>query len=962
MKHNEHLVAHEQTLVGGKALVDRANGRFYTPEFLADRLSEVLLAEIPSFFRRDVRLVDPFCGDGRLLAAFLRVSESSPKFANARFHISLWDNDSEAVALARRRVEACAAKLRLRVEIEAVSGDTFLHEGSARYDLLLTNPPWEALKPDRRETDQLTPEARADYITALRNYDAQLARRLPQSQPVKKFSGWGTNLSRCGLEFSIQLLRPGGWCGIILPSSLFSDQVSARFRRWLFHETALRRLLAYPAEARLFVGVDQTTAAAIFERTVDADFAPTLSRFDGDRKLLGEEQLVLSKPELERLGYAIPLDLTAEETRFLLHLSPLPRVDDLCGDEPDLLWLGREWDETGYKRFTSKTGTVPFVKGRAISRYALLESFTEFVCDPTRSLPVSASHARLTWRDVSRRSQIRRMIATILPAGCVTGNSLHVGYFKDDDPERLHALLGIMNSLPFEFQLRSKLGTGHVSLGSVREVRVPRLDNPRMVGALAALTRRVLGGEAGAEAALEVEVARAYGLTRKQVVMLLENFGRLPEDFRAETLRLFDSRSDIPDVAPLADGRNGTIQPVLDGMEARIPNHYSAKLSKLDLEVAVAVPPGGNWKNIPRELPSKRLEQIRVSFAAGEGSRSTYYGRLHPTRPAYTINTYFNRPGNGCHLHYDYAGGQHRVLSEREAARLQSFPDQFTFVGAHASVQKQIGNAVPPLLAFQIARTLPLVGQYVDLFSGAGGLSLGFKWAGWEPIVANDIENDFLESYRRNIHPVAVTGDIREPHIFRHLVEIITRERRDGVPLLVIGGPPCQGFSTAGNSRSLGDERNHLFKEFKALVETIRPDGFVFENVTGLLNMEGGAVFEKIRRELQILENPLVPWVLNAERYAVPQRRKRLIMVSLPAGWNVSPPAPITGMEQGPSLFGHVMKAVSVEDALSDLPSLVPGENGSHKGYASPPQNPFQQLMRGEISSAEYLRLFIGKV
>src|ERR1019366_7782858 len=119
-------------------------------------------------------------------------------------------------------------------------------------------------------------------------------------------------------------------------------------------------------------------------------------------------------------------------------------------------------------------------------------------------------------------------------------------------------------------------------------------------------------------------------------------------------------------------------------MEARIPNHYSAKLSKLDLEVAVAVPPGGNWKNIPVHVPSQRLEQIRVSFAAGEGSRSTYYGRLRPDAPSYTISTYFSRPGNGCHLHYD--DGQDRVLSQREAARLQSFPDSFVFQGSKNSI------------------------------------------------------------------------------------------------------------------------------------------------------------------------------------------------------------------------------------------------------------------------------------
>src|SRR5665213_708495 len=92
-----------------------------------------------------------------------------------------------------------------------------------------------------------------------------------------------------------------------------------------------------------------------------------------------------------------------------------------------------------------------------------------------------------------------------------------------------------------------------------------------------------------------------------------------------------------------------------------ISNHDCAKLSHLDLCMAEAVPPGGNWRNIPTSIPSARLEQIRVSCSAGEGSRSTYYGRLDAGKPAYTIGTYYNRPGNGCFLHYDFEGGQHRT-------------------------------------------------------------------------------------------------------------------------------------------------------------------------------------------------------------------------------------------------------------------------------------------------------------
>ena len=172
----------------------------------------------------------------------------------------------------------------------------------------------------------------------------------------------------------------------------------------------------------------------------------------------------------------------------------------------------------------------------------------------------------------------------------------------------------------------------------------------------------------------------------------------------------------------------------------------------------------------------------------------------------------------------------------------------------------------------------------------------------------------------------------------------------------MIGGPPCQGFSTAGHSRSLDDERNHLFNDFKALVETIKPDGFVFENVTGLLNMDGGAVFDMIRKELQILDNPLVPWILNAEQFAVPQRRTRLVLMSLPKRWKaVAPPPQITSMEQEMTLFGQTAKAISVKDALSDLPPLHHGEDGSYGDYTSAPQNPYQSFMRGVLSVEEYL-------
>jgi DNA (cytosine-5)-methyltransferase 1 len=377
-----------------------------------------------------------------------------------------------------------------------------------------------------------------------------------------------------------------------------------------------------------------------------------------------------------------------------------------------------------------------------------------------------------------------------------------------------------------------------------------------------------------------------------------------------------------------------------------IPNHFTAKLSNLDLRMVRKIPPGGNWKNIPTSIPSERLKQIRIGFKEGKGSRSTYYGRLSPDAPAYTISTYFNRPGNGCFIHYDF--DQHRVISQREAARLQTFPDDFEFVGSKPSINKQIGNAVPPIMAYQIAKTFGKPGIVVDLFTGAGGLSLGFHWAGWKPIVANDIDAVFLETYKKNIAGEVIAGDIRDKKIFAVIVEkaLIAKRENPGLPLIVIGGPPCQGFSTAGKKRSMEDERNHLFKSYKKILVAIKPDAFVFENVAGIMNMEGGTIFKLITETLKKTTDELRVWKLQSENFAVPQRRTRVIIIGHKRNLQIKEIKQITAQ-----------KWVSCAEALSDLPPLVSAEDGSAKKYLKRPQSAFQRLMRGDINVRDYLKL-----
>lgn len=394
----------------------------------------------------------------------------------------------------------------------------------------------------------------------------------------------------------------------------------------------------------------------------------------------------------------------------------------------------------------------------------------------------------------------------------------------------------------------------------------------------------------------------------------------------------------------------------------KIPNHQTSKLSNLDLLIVKSVPPGGNWKQLPEDIPSNRVKQIRESYIQGKGSRSTYYGRLTPNKPSYTINTYFNRPGNGCHIHYE----QERVLSQREAARLQSFPDNFVFYGSQVSINNQIGNAVPPLLAYQLAQEITKsigdTGLFIDLFSGAGGLGLGFKWANWQPIVANDIDAKYLATYAHNVHSEVICGSINHQTVLQQLIQKAheAKAKYPNKPFWVLGGPPCQGFSTAGNTRTMNDERNSLFLGYIDLIKAVQPDGFLFENVAGLLNMEQGKIFHYVKSSFSDVMPNVEGFVLDSEHYAIPQKRKRVFLIGQQSSnTKVVPPQQLTSSQDKKKLFANIEhQYISVSEALSDLPYLEHGQNGSFLDYRHEATSAYQKLMRGIIDVNTYLSFF----
>lgn len=220
--------------------------------------------------------------------------------------------------------------------------------------------------------------------------------------------------------------------------------------------------------------------------------------------------------------------------------------------------------------------------------------------------------------------------------------------------------------------------------------------------------------------------------------------------------------------------------------------------------------------------------------------------------------------------------------------------------------------------------------KIIDLFCGCGGLSKGFEEAGFEVVKAFDFWKDAIKTYNNNHkNPIAECRDIKE--ITEHeLNKINVNNDIAGV----IGGPPCQGFSTVG-TREKNDPRNVLYKEYCRIVKTINPDFFVLENVKGLLTLDDGSFKNSIVKTFTDLGYSVEYKVVNASKYGVPQNRERIFFV---------------GMKGKKFEFpSQIEKIVSTSDALDDLPNPSHSHNTNAVcNYGKTPRTDFQRYLRGD--------------
>lgn len=218
--------------------------------------------------------------------------------------------------------------------------------------------------------------------------------------------------------------------------------------------------------------------------------------------------------------------------------------------------------------------------------------------------------------------------------------------------------------------------------------------------------------------------------------------------------------------------------------------------------------------------------------------------------------------------------------------------------------------------------------KVIDLFAGVGGLSLGFEQAGFQIVFANEYDKFIAKAYQEN-HPKT-----------KVLVEDITvidyektfRKYRGKIDV-IIGGPPCQGFSQKGQRKTIHDDRNFLFKFYVRAVEMVEPKYFVMENVPNLLTNEGGFFKKEIEQLFNEMGYELTMGILNASDYGVPQNRRRAIIIGKFNG-------------KAPALPKAQNKMITIWDAISDLAFLQSGEGEEEQVYRNEPQSEYQKKVR----------------
>lgn len=240
--------------------------------------------------------------------------------------------------------------------------------------------------------------------------------------------------------------------------------------------------------------------------------------------------------------------------------------------------------------------------------------------------------------------------------------------------------------------------------------------------------------------------------------------------------------------------------------------------------------------------------------------------------------------------------------------------------------------------------------RVLDLFCGAGGFSAGLDQVkNFSTQVGLDFDKYAIETFSKNFpNAISICGDILDANVKKNVIESSKARKVN----MIVGGPPCQGFSLKGKNLGLDDSRNFLFKEYLNIVQELQPDVFIIENVKNILNSSSHYFRDEILKEIKALGYIVNFGVVNAKNYGVPQSRERALFIASKTKF-INFPNPIE-------------KGVTVRDAISDLAYLESGEGQVISDYINKPQSEYQKRLRGKClqyhKASEHSKVAIEKL
>lgn len=959
-------------------LTRKRTGSYYTDLELTDimmyELVEYLKAKEPNKKLCDYRFLEPCVGAGNFVFSYIKAVKATgidAEDAQTMFdNIYVADVNIDALAGYKESLKEIAllfwnidlsdkyfdkhlgSGLLVDVTAESMSyisiNEVFSSEivGSG-FDIIATNPPYKNLKAERghyRSDDE---------------YDRDKDKYSVISKIVSKhfrYSTYGVlNLYKLFVEEIIdRYANATSLISLLIPTSIMSDKSCMKLRTHMLKDTKMISVKVIE-EGSGYIDSKQALSSILLQKGEKTNKIEIIKDFCNNPDDIAE--VAINDIMNENNGNAI-VTVSSKEYKILKKLRQFPIVKELSF----VINLRGELDLTENKNNIVNTNTgYPLVRGRNIGYYNLrITSENEFVSNEfvcTTKKKCYIEQERITCQQIANMNKDRRIAFALTPKNYVLGNSCNfISVVDNQYGIDIYTLLGLFNTKIINWLFKLTSSNNHVNNYEIDCFPIP-VEAPELKE-ISLLVKKFLY-EKNEEILDKIEelAYKAYGISNCTIERKKNTKGYiseytdaikhiLPQITTEEAYSIINGQLKLDD---FIDGLNKFDIDVAKGitikytalMRGTLLNHTTFKLSDLDLEMIKSVPQGGSWKNIPAETvkKSKRLKRITET-----GGRTTLYGRIDYNKPSYTITTYFNRPGNGTYVHPVHE----RVLTVREAARFQTFKDDYYFFGKKTQLLKQVGNAVPTLLAYQMAREIKKktgCSKSIDLFCGAGGMTVGFKAAGIQSLLSNDIEESACVTLKINNPEINVfCGDITKAET----KDVIEKAALDGGADIICGGPPCQGFSMAG-FRAEDDPRNQLFREFVDIVKRVKPKIIVFENVEGLLSYQGGKTYREVHALFTELGYNTEGRTLMASDYAVPQKRKRVIIICTRNDIGVVPgalfPTPITAEESS---------QVTARETIADL-ETVPCDDTAK--YVDCDSSDILEFFKGHITYEEYVTL-----